>query len=507
MMKFVKKLTSAVLAVMLAVTAVIPVTNKVQKIEAIAYSDAQRFVDTARAYSYISGRPNETHYYYGVSEGDWCAFFCGYIAYRCGFDGFIPKLSYCDNQYGISGYRSYYQSQGKFVKRREAMPSMGDFIIFDWDGDGYGDHIGIVTGVDVPNGLIYDIEGNVGDNVVAEKQYHFTDPEIIGYCKVFDDYNTQIPTPSDPVAPSTPTYNTTEKINNWQLTSPIGGWLRATPYYGTKLGVISTGTVLYGNYTKNQGGWVYVKSAMTESGYVFDGYVYRANLTPIPESGITPIPVTTTTTVATTTVTTTTTTVASSEKSTESSTKASEIESSTITTAPTSEVPETTTVVTENPNPENTQPPCESEYTPNYYVSSLIGANARASALISDNNILGIIDTDERLYVADFEGEFAHCRVESTGQWVYLHRSTIDCLPPKDYTYGARISHYVSSDIGCNFRAKGDYAGDVLCILDTNQQVSVLTEPNELGFVYCELTLGDGVVHNGYIHIDGLSAF
>lgn len=503
----VKRITSTVVSVVLTVTAVLPTVNFQQKFDASAYSNAQKFVNTARAYSYLSGSPNETHYYYNAYDGAWCAFFCGFVAYQSGLTNYVPKLAYCDNQfftndgYRMEGYRSYYEKQGKFLYRESGFPSIGDLIVFETSliPDGKADHIGIVTAVDTNNGMISTIEGNSEGGVVAEKNYSYTNPKIIGYCQVFSESNPSRPTQSAPVVLPVAKKETNEKINNWQLTNPEGGWLREQPNYGNKLGIISTGTLLYGDYKKNEGDWIYVKSAVTENGFIFDGYVYRSNLEPVSQSGVAPLPVTTAAAVEKTTASTTTTTaVITTTSASESSEKSTSTTTTVTTVIPVSQPAVTTTEALQ---------PVTTEYTANHYVSSLIGANARSSALISDDNILGIIDTDEKLFVSYFEGEFAYCRVESTGQWVYLHKSTIDSLPPKNnYSYGARASHYVSSEIGCNFRKKGDYAGEVICILDTWQQVAVLTSPNELGFVYCELTLGDGLVHNGYIHIDGLTS-
>ena len=55
----------------------------------------------------------------------------------------------------------------------------GDIVLFDWDGDGKMDHVGIV--VSNENGKLVTIEGNTS-NKVAQKEYDTNDPRI-KYCK------------------------------------------------------------------------------------------------------------------------------------------------------------------------------------------------------------------------------------------------------------------------------------------------------------------------------------
>ncbi len=516
MKNLVKSLTSFVLSAAMVLGCISSVSKQPQELpQASAYTNGERLVDCAFN-NQLGNRPNASHYFFyqytkmpGTLQADWCAMYISYLAHLCGFDNYVPMMSYVDNQSGYANFRTYYESRGQFIYPDEAFPAVGDFVIFDYGiigNEGYrmGDHIGIVTSVDTVYGIIETIEGNSSGDQVSTHTYHYTNGDILGYCQPFKNIGSsgQIqnpqpvqPAPSVPSEPSSPSYNT--NISRWKLTSPIGGWLRAEAYYGEKVGIISTGTVLNSDYTKNKGEWIYVKSAVLENGAVFDGYVHRSVVSPASESSVSPV---TTTSAATTTTTTTTTTTVTA---TEVSTSASSAESTTAVTSA-----ETTIVTTAVTEPVVPPQPVEPNYAPTHYVSSLIGANGRSSAMIAEDNILTIVDTDTRLYVSHFVGEFAYCRSESTGQWLYLHNTTIATLPPNgEYTYGARVTHYVSSPDGLNLRSKGDYSGEVLCILDTYQEISVLTAPNELGFVLCEFTFGDGIVHNGYVHIDHITAY
>lgn len=492
MKNIVKIVSNVLVSAVVAVTSVASMFNRPEIPEATAYSNTQRFVDTARSYSNIGPAPNIVTNFWGIN-GPWCAMYVYFIAAQCGLaDTHIPKYSYCDNQYGIYGYKNYYEDLGRFQYSKDGFfPEVGDLIIFDTDDikDQKGDHIGIVIETNKATGFIKTLEGNGKNGGTYEGNYPYYDSSILGYCKTQLDGASSgeiapaPPVSSEPVAPTQPSFSTSQ--TKWELTSPDGGWLRSEPN-GTKLGIISTGTILNSDPSKNQNEWIYVKSAFTLTGTVFDGYVHYTNLTPYNNQS------TTTTTAATTTTTTTTT-------------------STTATTTTTAESSTTTTTVTTKPSSEETAPqePQSPANIPSHFVSSLIGANARTSADFDENNIAKIIDTDTYLIVNYIKNEFANCTIPDTGETYFIHTSTISELPVSDddYTECARTNYYVSSPIGCNFRNKADYSGEILCILDTWQNISVLSSPNELGFVYIEFTYSDGVVHNGYVHIDHITAY
>lgn len=517
MNNFVKKVTSVLLSAVFTLTAILPTPFKEKATEADAYSNAELFVDTAKKLDYISGRPNEATAHYNAPACDWCAMFVHLTAYRCGLGDKIPMLAYCDNQYytetgvQMDGYRSYYERRGQFLYASSyLLPEIGDLIIFDSASayDGKGDHIGIVINVDSYTGLIYTIEGNGrGDKVVYE-QYPYFDSSIIGYCQTNLDSYTETVTPAPPVTPPQPAGPETPAvdINNtfsWEVTSPIGCNLRYTPN-GDKIGVISTGTILTSDPSKNQGEWIYVKAANMENGGFHDGYVHCSTV--MPENYKKPV---TTTAVSTTATETTTTTAVSSTESTSSeSTTASTTSAVSESSAASASTTAATSTTATSAQP---QAPVVPEYptTATHYISSLIGANGRITPEFAENNIARIVDTDTLLIVNYYENDFAYCTLPDTGETFYIHKSVMSPLPTSedDYTECARVNYFVSSDCGVKLRANGDYNGEVLCILDTYQPISVLTSPNELGFVLVEFTFGDGVIHNGYVHIDHITAY
>jgi len=97
----------------------------------------------------------------------WCANECGYID-----AGIIPKFAACASQ-GVP----WYKERGEW-QDNSYIPSSGDIIFFDWEGDGEADHVGIVEKVE--SGRVYTIEGNSGDSC-RRNDYPIGDTDIYGY--------------------------------------------------------------------------------------------------------------------------------------------------------------------------------------------------------------------------------------------------------------------------------------------------------------------------------------
>ncbi|MGN8714068.1 CHAP domain-containing protein [Hornefia butyriciproducens] len=105
---------------------------------------------------------------------EWCACFVSWCANQCGYikAGIVPKSA------SVAGYVNWYKSHGQWQKR-SYKPSPGDFIIFDWDGNGSVDHIGIVEKCD--GKTVSTIEGNSGD-ACKRRTYTVGRGPIYGYC-------------------------------------------------------------------------------------------------------------------------------------------------------------------------------------------------------------------------------------------------------------------------------------------------------------------------------------
>lgn len=118
------------------------------------------------------GQPYWSWYGFG-SRVEWCACFVSWCANECGYvdAGIIPKFASCD--VGMTWFKDRSRWQTNTYIPRE-----GDIIFFDWDSDGYANHVGIVEKVE--NGKVHTIEGNSGD-ACKKLEYNSGDSRILGY--------------------------------------------------------------------------------------------------------------------------------------------------------------------------------------------------------------------------------------------------------------------------------------------------------------------------------------
>lgn len=111
--------------------------------------------------------------WYGFkSRVSWCACFVSWCANESGdLDKTIPKFS------GVYEGEMWFKHHDKW-KGKNYTPNPGDLIFFDWQQNGYPDHVGIVEKLE--DGKVYTIEGNSSDKVKA-KSYSLTSKSIYGY--------------------------------------------------------------------------------------------------------------------------------------------------------------------------------------------------------------------------------------------------------------------------------------------------------------------------------------
>lgn len=97
----------------------------------------------------------------GAAVGPWCAYFTSWVAAQAGVPigdggrglGYVPTV------------QSWAQANGRYLPGGAgSVPAVGDLAIFDRDGDGTPDHIGVVRAVG-PDGGFTTIEGNSSDAV------------------------------------------------------------------------------------------------------------------------------------------------------------------------------------------------------------------------------------------------------------------------------------------------------------------------------------------------------
>lgn len=102
----------------------------------------------------------------------WCASFTSWLWKEAGYDVTWTDFDYVPAVWNDAG------AMGLQGKAAQAQP--GDLIVFDWEGDGTPDHIGIVDSVS--GGTIHTIEGNSSDRV-QRMRYDMNSGNIVGVVK------------------------------------------------------------------------------------------------------------------------------------------------------------------------------------------------------------------------------------------------------------------------------------------------------------------------------------
>lgn len=113
---------------------------------------------------------------YRIQYSDnWCAMFTTVIANKCGLtaDQFPYEVS-------VHYQVQWAKKHGKFYTDPSKIAA-NDLIVYDWQGDGVLDHVGIVGRVE--DGKVYVIEGNIKDTV-GYRTLPLTSKSIKGYISV-----------------------------------------------------------------------------------------------------------------------------------------------------------------------------------------------------------------------------------------------------------------------------------------------------------------------------------
>lgn len=106
----------------------------------------------------------------------WCAAWAMNMLEQHG----IMKLDGLSNRNYCPTVKSWGKDKGTWQEGGRYTPKAGDAILFDWEGDGTPDHIGIVERVE--GGKVYTIEGNSSDKV-SKRSYALGSSNIDGYLK------------------------------------------------------------------------------------------------------------------------------------------------------------------------------------------------------------------------------------------------------------------------------------------------------------------------------------
>lgn len=106
----------------------------------------------------------------GEMAGNWCCYFCVCCALDAGLS--VPVTGYCPTM------MDWAKQTGRFT----GSPQPGYFVLYDWDGNGVPNHIGIVEEVYSSNHILA-IEGNTGDPVGVYRKDR--DYGILGFVNPF----------------------------------------------------------------------------------------------------------------------------------------------------------------------------------------------------------------------------------------------------------------------------------------------------------------------------------
>ena len=120
---------------------------------------------------YNSHKPLARGYAIKLSD-EWCDAFVSACAIACG------AVDIIGTEVGVPRHVDIFKKNGIWLGR--AKPPPGDVIVFDWDGNGSGDHIGYVYSVD--GNYIITIEGNYNEEV-AKRTITYNHPVILGYAR------------------------------------------------------------------------------------------------------------------------------------------------------------------------------------------------------------------------------------------------------------------------------------------------------------------------------------
>ncbi|MBR2047145.1 MAG: S-layer homology domain-containing protein [Oscillospiraceae bacterium] len=145
------------------------------------------YVDTLRGYlgaregderhreliDYYNSMPVLPRGYKMTYTADWCVATAVAVGVKLGLESIILAECSCTRLIAM------YKAIGRFVEGAGYLPQIGDFVIYDWQGDADPDHWGTVA--EVEGDMLVIIEGNMADRVDT-RLITLDDPRIYGYC-------------------------------------------------------------------------------------------------------------------------------------------------------------------------------------------------------------------------------------------------------------------------------------------------------------------------------------
>ncbi|GAA0375620.1 hypothetical protein Acor_81030 [Acrocarpospora corrugata] len=115
-------------------------------------------------------------------ESDWCADFAKYVWKNAG----VTYANIAEGSGGVltgvaASFKDYGTTYGTWHTRSSGYtPEPGDAVVFDWEGDGVINHVGIVSSANAST--VYTIEGNSGTpSMTRARSYTRSSASIVGY--------------------------------------------------------------------------------------------------------------------------------------------------------------------------------------------------------------------------------------------------------------------------------------------------------------------------------------
>lgn len=142
----------------------------------------RRICDIAYSYvGYVAGGGNYSIFgdRFGDPYGDWCAYFVRSVFEDAGLGHLVPETGYCPT---IKDWFLNHE-EATFYYGSTYVPEPGDIVLFDYNGNGVPDHVGIVDGSD--GFVVSTIEGNTSEPPQVkfkEAYYYWGGADILGYC-------------------------------------------------------------------------------------------------------------------------------------------------------------------------------------------------------------------------------------------------------------------------------------------------------------------------------------
>lgn len=120
-----------------------------------ATSEAEKYLDLFRAPMQALGQIGTQKVFY-----DWCGAFVYYCCTKIGLSIPVQPAGFWATLALVESWKYWAKKEGYWYRKGDASPQRGDIVVFDWDGDGELNHIGIVRSYTPGSATINTSEGN-----------------------------------------------------------------------------------------------------------------------------------------------------------------------------------------------------------------------------------------------------------------------------------------------------------------------------------------------------------